>query len=354
MPDTNAVVKKEKTSDLKWSLEDFYKEDEALSAEVDRIFDDMSQAQRAAQMIMPAAGRLGEADSVILRYVKNDLIGGVLLLNGSTSYFPELITKLDSANDNLALLYSADAEPSLINRKIKGTPEVAKTADITSLEQCGIISDTIANTLKRIGIRYNFAPVCDLSTSNAAIGNRSFGTNVDTVAAYSDVFIAHQQQHGIAATAKHFPGHGLVKGDSHRKMVYIEGEMKELPVYPKLISAGVISVMVGHIAVDNNKYATSGVPASLSSTIVKDLLVDSLGFKGIIVTDALNMGAVSTLKDASWRAATAGNDIALMPLDVERLHAKIQNALTEGGEMSAQFEKSIKKVIRLKLCLGIQ
>ena len=104
---------------------------------------------------------------------------------------------------------------------------------------------------------------------------------------------------GMSNCGKHFPGHGRVAGDTHKKLVYIDGELTELGLYPPMIEAGVLSIMVGHIAVENNdKYSTDGAPATLSPTIVNDLLRDELGFKGIIITDAMNMGAVAEIPES--------------------------------------------------------
>src|SRR5690606_29247693 len=120
-----------------------------------------------------------------------------------------------------------------------------------------------------------FAPVLDMS-SNATVGYRGFGSNPENITPWSNAFIATTQSHNIIATAKHFPGHGLVSGDTHKALQMIDGELKEVNYYPPTIEAGVTSIMIGHLAVKNNpQFNTEGMPATTSSKIVTDLLRDS-------------------------------------------------------------------------------
>jgi beta-N-acetylhexosaminidase len=254
----------------------------------------------------------------------------------------------------MPLVYSADAEPSLIGRKISGSTQVPKTADLKYVAEARAVAKTIAADLKKIGILYNYAPVTDLSKQNQAIGNRSFGSDPQHVVDMNKAFIEATQEEGIAATAKHFPGHGLVSGDTHKQLVYIDGELKEVPVYLPLIDAGVMSVMVGHIAVENNKqFNTNGLPATLSRNIVTTLLKEQMGFKGIVTTDAMNMGAVSKIPNASLKAVEAGIDMVLMPLDEKESLYSILAKMDEDKNFRDQVYESVKKIIRMKLALGV-
>src|SRR5690606_33337021 len=142
-------------------------------------------------------------------------IGGVLLLNGSVEGFKQKVNRFDSlahAHDLLPLVYSADAEPSLINRKIEGSPAVPKTIALKTEGENKRIAEVISAQLKEIGILHNYAPVLDISPENAAIKNRSCGYDRDSVKMLAQAFVQQSQDDGVAATVKHFPGHGLVKG----------------------------------------------------------------------------------------------------------------------------------------------
>jgi beta-N-acetylhexosaminidase len=337
-----------------FTLKDFYQYNPRLERSVDSVFNTLTDAQRAGQMIIPAAGKLGKPTAVITQLLKEQKVGGVLLLGGNTADFKLLVASLNKQNKGLPLLYSADAEPSLINRKIGGTQKVKNTADIKSIDDARLTAGIINKDLLNMGIRHNFAPACDMTTTNEAIGNRSFGSNRDTVVWLSDAFIQATQEAGIVATAKHFPGHGFVKGDTHAKLVYIDGELKEVDTYRPLITSGVLSVMVGHIAVINNElYQTDGLPASCSRKIVTDLLQHELGFKGLVVTDAMNMGALSKIPQATFKAVQAGCDMILMPPNENSLHASIMQEMKTNETFKNQVHTSVKKIIRLKICLGL-
>lgn len=338
-----------------YTLSDFLSKNEQLDADVETLFQSLDDTAIVAQLIMPAVGRLGNTPQSILALQKRRTIGGVLMLNGSKTEFTNWIKDFNLQNqkfNNLGFLYSADAEPSLFNRKISGATLVKKAAEIKSISEVEQCADTIARILKEIGINYNFAPVVDLST-NATVGYRGFGKNIQNNIPWSNAFIQRMQEKGVIATAKHFPGHGLVSGDTHKSLQAIDGELKEVKTYPDLIENGVLSIMIGHLAVVNNdKYNTNGLPATCSKTIVTDLLRNELGFKGLVVTDAMNMGGVTAVKNNSVLAIEAGVDILLMPLDCMKSHAEILAKYRTDKEFKSQVDASAKRIIRMKLCAG--
>ena len=339
--------------DTTFTLKDFYTNNEQLSAAVDQYFNQLSSSEKVAQLLMPAIGRYGDTETKIDQWVKDKKIGGLLLLNGTTAQFSSWVKKYNQWNrENTALpfLYSADAEPSLINRKIINSTPVKHANKLQSEEEVQTVAETISKDLNAIGINYDFAPVVDMSP-NKVVGWRSFGRTPSHIVPWSTVFINTLQKHNIIATAKHFPGHGLVAGDSHKQLVYINGAMKELKNYPPLIKNNVISIMIGHIAVKNNtEYDTEGMPASISKNIVTDLLRDSLNFKGLIVTDAMNMKGVSTIPNSNIKAIEAGVDILLMPLNAGKAHTEILKKYLSDEAFRALVDKACKRIIRAKLC----
>lgn len=342
--------------DSTYALKDFYTVNPVLDLKVEMIYNRLTDEQKVGQMIVPAAGKLGKSTKHVLELVQGNKVGGILLLNGTTDEFKALVKKFDSANvanGGLPLLYSADAELSLINMKIKGTQTVKYANKMTSVKEVETETKKISDELHAMGINYNYAPVVDLSP-NKTVSFRSFGLSKDTIMKYSKAFIQKLQDENIVATAKHFPGHGYVVGDTHKQLVYIDGEMKEISVYEPLIEAGVISVMVGHIAVKNNeKYNTSDLPATVSKSIVTDLLKKEMGFKGIVITDAMGMGGVKSVPKNCLKAAQAGCDIILMPSDENVAFADMLEEYKSNEEFKKQVEESVKKIIRLKICLGL-
>lgn len=339
-----------------YSLDDFLTKNHQLDQIVDSIFQKLDHHERVAQLIMPAVGRLGSPEDTIEALVQQKKIGGVLLLNGTKDQFSNWTEKYNVMNEEngaLPFLYSADAEPSLVNRKMIGSRTVPRANQINSLEQLEKTATTISEDLNAVGINYNFAPVVDVA-KNKTVGYRGFGSDPKNIIPFSEAFIKTTQDHNIIATAKHFPGHGLVSGDTHKSLQVINGELRELQNYPPLIESGVLSIMVAHIAINNNKaFNTEGMPSTISKTIVTDLLRDSLGFEGLIVTDALNMGGVIRFKDVSVKAVEAGCDILLMPVSASKTHAQLLKKYNEEQEFREKVNESCKRVIRMKVCLGI-
>ncbi len=340
-----------------YSLHDFYSQNESLDKKVDQILNELEPREKIAQMIVVAAGTNGKPTPTVDRLIKNKVVGGILMLSGEKDQVKRLVSRFDSLASqygSLPLIFSSDAEPSLINRKIKGTQIVPKTVQLQTVEICDSVTTIISEELLSIGIHHNYAPVVDMSPNNEAITNRTFGNDSTSVVQLSNAFIKTSQEKGVAATAKHFPGHGLVSGDTHHNLVTIDGEMKEVNNYKSIIDNGVISIMVGHIAVVNNeRYETQGLPSSCSKAIVSDLLKKELGFKGIVITDAMNMGALQTIKNASFRAVEAGCDMILMEPDESKLLEDIYHKYSSDIVFKNQIDQSVKKILRLKVCLNL-
>lgn len=337
-------------------LDDFLTSNSELDKAVDSVFESLNNSSRVAQVLMPAVGRLGTTPDTIDMLIREQRIGGVLMLNGTMDQFSSWTTqfeKLNRSSGNLPFLYSADAEPSLVNRKIQGSRVVPSAVEIKSMDQLIQTATTISEDLNVLGINYNFAPVVDVSV-NKTVGYRGFGSTPENILPYSETFIQTTQDHNIVATAKHFPGHGLISGDTHKSLQVIDGELKELKNYPPLIEKGVLSVMVAHIAIKNNpEFNTNGLPATISENIVTGLLRDSLGFQGLIVTDAMNMGGVIKVPDAASKAIEAGCDIVLMPLNVFKTHADLLKKYEEEQVFQDKVNLAVKRIIRMKICLGL-
>jgi len=338
-----------------YTLNDFYNNNPSLDSIVAYHFDKMNDTLIVGQMIVPSVGRLGKSRDHVIGLAEKGYMGGVILLNGTVEEFTNDVRVFDSiakANGLLPPIYSADAEPTLVNRKISGSKPVPKTNEIHTLQMVESVTNTISEDLNKIGITQNFAPVIDASP-NKVVSNRSFGLNMDTVISFSNLFIEQTQNNNIIATAKHFPGHGFVKGDTHKELIYIDGPMREVENYIPVIESGVLSIMVAHLAIKNNvAYNTYDKPSTCSRNIVTGLLKDSLGFKGLIITDAMNMGGVVNLENCGLLAAQAGCDQLLMPVDEEKDIMDILKAIELDTTFREQVYSSVKKIIRLKVCLG--
>lgn len=338
-----------------FSLYDYYSNDTDLNRITDSIFNSLTPKQRLSRMIITSAGELGKPQSTVAALVKKQAVGGVLFLKGQSQSHKTFIDSLNKLT-TLPLFYSIDAEPSLIPRRLPDVQEqfkpAAEIADSLEAYQTG---NRIAVLVNNLGFNWNYAPVIDLSTDNEAIKTRSFGSDQNDVITKSKAFIEGTRAGGVIDCIKHFPGHGLVSGDTHKKNVFIDGELKEVNTYKPLIEAGAISVMVAHITVENNaEYGTNGKPSSCSRKIVTDLLRNELKFNGIIITDAMNMAAaVNEGESAPLTAAKAGNDMILMPQNEEKLLAEMLTEYNSNEELKTQWDASVKRIIKLAICAGM-
>lgn len=343
-----------------FTLADFYANNDMLAKKVDSLYNSMDIGERAAQLIMPAMGvskKYGLPFAIIMQLYQSKKIGGLLFLKGARPLFTGEIKKLNTLADStglLPLVYSCDCEPALFHHKFTDADSMIPASLQKTNREVEASANDVATEMRKMGIQWNLAPVVDLGSNKAIISNRSFGNSPPDVIAKSVSFIKASAQNNIATSIKHFPGHGAITGDTHHELLYIDASLTEVNNFQAVIyQAAPISVMMGHIGVQNNPvYNTGGLPASLSEKIVTNLLKKDLGFAGIVVTDAMNMGAVRNIPDADYRAILAGNDVVVMPQNVSKLHAQLVSLLQQKKEQGKSVEQSVKKVLRLKFCLG--
>ena len=261
-------------------------------------------------------------DSLITKYK----IGGLIFFQGGSVKQAKLNNRFQSKS-KIPMLIGIDAEWGLSMRvdstyKFPFNMTLGAVKDLNLIEAVG---KKMGAEAKRMGIHYTFSPVVDINTnpSNPIIGVRSFGEDKEDVTNKAIALMKGINSQGVFATAKHFPGHGDTSTDSHHTLPVInftKFRLDEIELYPckRMISEGLQSVMVAHLNVPVLE-PNPATPSSLSKNIVTDLLKKELGFKGMIITDALNMkGASNAYKpgDIELAAFLAGNDILLMPENV--------------------------------------
>jgi len=217
----------------------------------------------------------------------------------------------------------------------------------------------IGGYLSELGFNVDFAPVADVLSNpeNTVVKKRSFGADPKLVTAMTAAFAEGLQSKGILGSYKHFPGHGATAGDTHKGYSYTDKTLEELKACELLpfidgISRDIPMIMVGHISLP--KVIGDDTPASLSSYIMTDLLREELGYKGIIITDALAMKAVIdeySSDEAAVRALEAGADILLLPEDFELAFQGVLQAVNEGRLSGERIDQSLQRIIRQKLWL---
>lgn len=278
----------------------------------------------------------------------------------------ELLNRLQK-DSKLPLLIAADFERGMTMR-LNGATEFphamafGATGKLDYAESFGRIT---AREARAVGVHWNFFPDADVNSNpaNPIINTRSFGEDPQQVSDLVTAYVRGARANGMMTTVKHFPGHGDTATDSHLSLAQVTGdrnrlEAVELPPFRKAMEAGVDSVMVAHVTVpalesDPNRVATT------SPTIVTGLLKNQLGFKGLVVTDALDMAALTRLyADNIGRAAVdafkAGNDLLLIPPDLDAAYNAMLDAARKGEIPEAQIDSSVVKILKAKASLGLQ
>ena len=237
--------------------------------------------------------------------------------------------------------------------------KVGAMSTISTREKAYEAGYIIGEYLNYYGFNFNFAPDADVITNseNQIIGDRSFGNDAGIVSEFSVAYSNGLHENGVLSTFKHFPGHGATKGDTHEGFAYTSKtleELEEAELIPFRAAAenGVDAVMVAHISVPT--ILGDNTPCSLSKYMVTDVLRNELGFEGLIVTDALDMGAITNTYgdgEAAVMAVMAGNDILLKPANFFASYEGVLNAVKNGIISEERINESVKRIISVKLSL---
>ncbi len=333
---------------------------------VDSIIKNMTLDEKIGQLFMVQAYSNKDAkhEQEILNLIKHQHIGGLIFMQGTPKKQIELYNTYQK-NSKHPLLVGFDGEWGL-SMRIKPSFAYPWNMTLGAVQNDSLIyqvAQQIGNHCKEVGVHINFAPVVDINTNpkNPIIGNRSFGEDKKKVTQKSIAFIKGLQSVGVMANAKHFPGHGDTATDSHKTLPVVNFDVNrldslELYPYKQLVHSNLASVMVAHLDIPALK-TEKGKPASISKKVVTDLLKNKIGFKGLVFTDGLNMNGVAQYTSAdrvSLEALKAGNDMLLIPLDVEKGVATIKAAIQKNNITEARLDSSVVKVLQAKYWAGLQ
>ncbi len=341
----------------------------AASGDVDRILGALTLEQRAAQLVMPwIAGSYAALDDSVLARVGPWIdplgVGGIIVSIGSPLDIAAKVNALQ-ARAALPLLVAADLEGSSAFRFVGGTvfpPNMGLAAAGGDREAYAVARITAIEG-RAVGIHLTFAPVADVNNNpaNPIINTRSFGEDPSEVARLVTATVRGLQEHGLLATAKHFPGHGDTDLDSHIALPVLSADWPrldslELVPFRAAIAAGVAAVMSAHVALP--ELEPSRQPATLAPSLLTGLLRDSLGFQGLVVTDALDMvgvvnGAGGATGEAAVLALEAGADLLLQPGDPALVVQAVAAAVRGGRVSRERLDRSVRRVLALKRDLGL-
>lgn len=357
----------------------------------DKQLKKMSIEEKVGQLVhVGINARFVNQDSPFFQSLKRDVeenkIGGIIFF-GAPLYETTLLANRMQELAKVPLLISLDAETGIGMRfeDVTNFPwamAMAATGDPELARRVGVITGREA---KAIGVYHVYAPVLDVNNNaaNPVINVRSFGEDPNEVAKYGVAFIEGIQSQHVIATAKHFPGHGDTNVDSHRGLPIIDHsreslEKTELIPFRKAVEAGVASIMIAHIAlpqIDGEEIKPlrnfiqgdaevgaelvsqkATVPATLSEKIQTGILRNEMGFKGLIVSDAMSMSGLTiyfSQEEAGVRAFLAGTDILEKPADTDAILRGLRDAVKSGRVPEARLNESVRKQLAWKYELGL-
>src|SRR5436309_4717346 len=334
---------------------------------VDSLLASLTVRQKVAQLVMPRlSGSYTAFDDSLLqvaaRWVDSLEIGGVIVFTGSPF---DIATKLNALQrrSRVPLLVSADLEWGAAMRVVGATgfPQIMAVGATGNPRDAYTIGAAAAVEGRAVGIHLNFAPDADVNNNpaNPIINTRSFGEDPRTVSRLVAAYVRGLHEHGMLATLKHFPGHGDTQTDSHIGLPVITagyGRLDSLELVPFRagIAAGADVVMSAHIAFP--ALTGSNDPGTLSRAVLTGLLRDSLRFTGLVVTDALTMGAIVAkygAGEATVRAFLAGSDLLLMPADPDSAMVAMTAAVAAGRITPERLAQSVRRLLAIKQRLAL-
>ena len=331
---------------------------------VDSVFKSLTVDEKIGQLIMvPAYSSKGNTHILqILKLIKENKIGGIIAMQGGPVRHARMVNRFQEASKT-PLLVAIDAEYGLTMRldsciKYPYGFMLGAIANDTLIYKLG--SD-LGKQCKRLGIHINFAPVADVNSNplNPVIGFRSYGDDPERVVQKAVPFALGLQSQQVLATLKHFPGHGDTQNDSHFDLPVIQfnrAHLDSIELYPfrKAIGFGLGGIMTGHLSVP--ALDSSGVAASVSKAIVKDLLLGQYGFEGLVVTDAMNMVGAADPNDKSdpcLKALIAGNDLVEFVVNPAKTIDAVKKAISDGRITIEEIDLKCKKILMVKRWAGL-
>jgi len=374
---TSSCAQRVTVVDENASTEKFiFNDDETVVRTTKDVLGKMSLREKVGQLFIVRPEALAEnsnaetapatdrVDDAVISRIEEYPVGGIALFSRnitSAEQLPMFISDLQSSS-KYPLFIAVDEEGGRVARiansdffnvaSYKSMEDIGKSGDASKAEEVG---RQIGSYLKELGFNLDFAPVADTNTNpqNIVIGDRSYGSDPALVARMVSAQLDGMHDSGIIGTLKHFPGHGDTKDDTHSGYVSIEktwDELKECELVPFITALPKADmVMVSHITAVN--VTSDKLPTSMSETMITGKLRNELGYDGVIITDAMAMGAVAdnyTSAEAAVTAVKAGVDIVLMPQNLDEAFNGVMNAVTDGEISMERLDESVLRILKMK------
>lgn len=338
------------------------------TAFIDSLIKHSTLEQKIGQLFfVPVHGQFLSQDDHSYKEISDliikDHIGGIIFMRGDIYGQAVLTNKLQNLTD-IPLWITQDMEYGAAMR-ISGTTRFTPAMGVAATgdkRNAFIMGQITAREAKALGVHQIFAPVLDVNNNpdNPVINVRSFSGNPNIVSEFGIAFMRGVQSEGLIATAKHFPGHGDTDSDSHLELPVLNHDYNrldsvELIPFRRAIEGGIQSIMSAHISFPKiSEYPE--IPGTLDESILGDILVDSLNFEGVIVTDGLEMSGITKQFSpgrAVVRALNAGADIMLISPDIHTAISEVIAAINNGEITEERINKSFRKILRWKQEMGL-
>ncbi|MBQ6544279.1 MAG: glycoside hydrolase family 3 protein [Lachnospiraceae bacterium] len=350
---------------------------EEKEKEVDAILADLSTEEKIAQLFFVTPDALARRTDVtqvgdtVKSAFQTTPVGGLIFFKNNITGKSQIrqmtgdAQKMSERRVGLPIFLSVDEEGGEVTR-ISGRDEFSDIPEIPSMREVGEsgsetyareVASQMAVYLADLGFNMDFAPVLDVLTNpaNTVIGSRSFGNDPNLVARMGLAVADELSAKGIIPCFKHFPGHGNTTADTHDGYAYTGKDLQgltdcELIPFTAAIEDGAKMIMVGHFSLPN--VTGDNTPASMSQTVMTEIARNRLGFNGILITDALNMGAIVGSygeDEAAVQCILAGADMLLMPSDFYGAYRAVWAAVNDGTITEERLDASVKRIIRVKL-----
>jgi len=333
---------------------------------VDSVFLALTPKERIGQLFLVRAHtNLGDKyiDSVA-KVIEKEQLGGLVVFQGGPVRHVDMLNKYQKIA-KVPLLVTFDGEWGLGMRLPDSTLSYPYQMTLGAIQDSRLLYDMgreVAKDFLRMGMHFNFAPVVDINNNpqNPVINFRSFGDNKFNVTTKAKAYMRGMVDGGIIASLKHFPGHGDTDVDSHYdlpQLNFSKERLQSLEMYPfkELIQAGAPAVMVAHMHIPALD-ATPNIPSSISKKVVTGILRDELGFKGLAVTDAMDMKGVKKFfpnGEADIKAIEAGNDLLELSENSARAIALVEQSIKNGRLKQSDIDARVKRVLAAKYWLGL-
>ena len=351
----------------------------AADSDIEEMLGDMTLEEKVCQLFMvtPEAltgvGTVTQAGTATQEAVNAYPVGGVIYFSQNLQDPDQTRTMLENTQryamerTGIPIFLSVDEEGGQVARvgsnPAFGVEKIGNMSDVGSrgdTQEAYEIGSTIGTYLSDLGFNMDAAPDTDVLTNpeNQVVKYRSFGSDPELVARMAAAELKGLNDQGIIGMYKHFPGHGGTTADSHEGYAYVDDTLEELKSgafipFQDGIDNGIQVIMVSHISCPN--VTGDNTPATLSEMMITDILRGEMGFDGMVITDALNMGAITaqySSSEAAVAALNAGADMLLMPEDFQSAYKGVLSAVESGTVSEARIDESVRRILEVKVSLG--